>query len=100
MQTVFVFLAGFFVGGFVVRWLMIRAEHRIIRPHQLDPHYEPMARAVVRHLQVHGTINAVQATQMLTLTTATAAQHLRQMVRDGLLKLHGHRSAGEFYTLK
>lgn len=75
------------------------AHRRYLRPHQLDPQYHPVAKAVLRHLQSHATINLVQSERMLSLRGITVMRYLDQMERDGLVKLHSHNSTGAFYTL-
>jgi hypothetical protein len=81
MEEILLILAGFMLGGWVVRLLMIGAARR--------------------HLRAHGTVNLSQVEQLLSIRGITAMRYLDQMERDGLLKLHAHAgkvAAGSFYT--
>ncbi len=102
MQELILILSGFIVGGALVRYLMIKAAQRGLRPHELDPQYWPAVRAVMRHLKAHGTINLSQVEQLLSIRGITAMRYLDQMAHDGLVKLHAHsqkEGGGNFYTI-
>ena len=97
MRTVLIFASGFFVGGLVLRWLVIVAVRRDLYSKGDDPHYHPAARAILRHLATTGTINAVQAAAVLAVDRLVAMRHLDRMTDEQLIIRHGHQNS-EFYT--
>lgn len=98
MQTVVSVLIGFLLGGITVGMLMRLSEWRALRPDERDMQYRGAVRAAVRHLRVHGTLNLSQLERMMDINGVTALRYLDRMVRDGILKVQGHRGAGAFYT--
>ena len=96
MQLALLFLIGFLAGGIVIYRLIV---HALQRGHTTDSNYIPAARAVIKHLQVHGTINHSQAGQLLSVRIIDAKYHLNQMEKDNILRAHQHNSKDKFYTL-
>jgi len=92
------FLSGFLLGGLLLRSLMVLAAHRRMRPHLLDEQYGAAKRVVHRHLMHHDTLNLATLERLMDISSMTALRYLDQMVRDGIVKAHGHRGAGAFYT--
>ena len=98
MRTVLIFSSGFLAGGLILRWLVMLAVRRELKPDEFDAHYRASARAVMRHMGASGTINVAQTGRLLSVDDLTAARYLNRMLRERLLRRHGHQ-AGEFYTL-
>lgn len=99
MQTAIAFLLGMLFGGLLVRWLIILAERRAVRPHLLDERYVAAKLAVQRYVRAHGTLNLAQLERILEIPGMTALRYLDQMVHDGILRLQGNRrTKGSFYT--
>ena len=96
MRLALLFLIGFMAGGIVTYRLIV---HALQRDHATNPNYIPAARAVIKHLRVHGTVNHSQVGQLLSITTTVAKYHLSQMEKDGVLKAHRHSGRDRFYTL-
>jgi hypothetical protein len=93
MQTALIFLGGALIGGMMVRWLMMH------HAHEVDSGYPPAVRAVRRHLGANGTVNVLQAAQLLSIPAERASGYLRQMVRDHQVKFQSHGDTQGFYTL-
>jgi hypothetical protein len=98
MAMALVLLVGFLMGGLVVRMLMLRAERIQVRPHLLDEQYAACTRAVTRHFKRYDTLNLAQLERLMDIRGLTAMRYLEQLERDRLVKLHGHRGSGAFYT--
>lgn len=81
-----------------MRWVLMRAHRQWLRPHQLDPQYEACVRAVRRHFMAHDTLNIKQLERLLDISGMIALRYLDQLVRDQVLRMHGHRGVGAFYT--
>jgi hypothetical protein len=93
-----IFLFGFLAGGLLVRVLVLRAVRRFLRPRFLDEHSIAARRAVMRHLLVHGTVNAAQMERLVDAPRYAAERCLEEMERAGLVAAQRHRGKGKFYT--
>jgi Fic family protein len=99
MQAAIIFLAGFTLGGLVIRRLMMSAQRRSMRTHERDGQYRSATHAALGHMRVRGTLNGAELERMMDIPAVTALRYLDQMVHDGILKAHGHRDHTGFYTL-
>jgi len=98
MAFALAFLAGFLLGGLLVRSLMVLAAQRHLRPHLLDEQYAAAKRVVLRHLMHHDTLNLAALERLMDISSVTAQRYLDQLEHDRVVKGHGHRGAGAFYT--
>lgn len=96
MQLALLFLIGFLAGGVVTYRLIV---HALQRSRAADQNYVPTARAVIKHLRAHGTVNHSQAGRLLSVRVIDAKRYLGQMEKDGILKAHKHGGRDRFYTL-
>jgi hypothetical protein len=98
MELLLVFLGGFLLGGLAVRFLLEHAARRHLRPHVFDEQYAAAKRVVARHFRHHDTLNLAMMERLMDISGVTALRYLDQLERDGMVKVHGHRGAGAFYT--
>jgi len=98
MRDAVIFFGGFLVGALIVRWLVMRAARKFLRPQMMSEQYMAARKAAARHLAVHGTLNAAQLERLTEMPSAAVQEYLDRMERDGHITLHGHQESGRFYT--
>ncbi len=100
MNEPLLFLAGFLLGGLAMRYAIMRGARRQPHGSLLESGYAPARRAVMRHIKAHGTVNAAQVGQLLSVQGPVAMWYLHRLEEEGFLKSQRHpgNDGGTFYT--